>query len=468
MRLASDPHPPMTRQAGLMLGWWHRLTACLAALALLLALPGQAHAVTFALIRDAEIEHTIRQLSDPLFDAAGLDVESIDIYILRDPVLNAFVAGGQNLFINTGLLMRSESPEQLQGVIAHETGHIAGGHLSRRYEAQDQAMMKSLIGTALGLAAAAVGAPQLATALMAGGATLGQRDLLAFSRGQEQAADQAAVTFLSRLQESPEGLRDFFEVLQSQNFGLARGGDVYLQTHPLTQDRINFMNDQVKRSPYRGRQLPPAVYEAHERMRAKLDGFLSDPQDVLQRRTSDSIPDRYARAVALYRVPQLDKALAEIDGLIAVEPRNPYFHELKGQMLFDNGRVGEAIAPYREAVRERPDSALLRIGLAQALVEQGDPAMLEEAVPLLREAARLEPRNAGGWRLLGIAYGKLGRDGPAAMALTEQAIIGGNKPDAQLYARRAEQLIQPGDPEWVRLQDQLRAIEDMPEPRRRR
>jgi predicted Zn-dependent protease len=447
-----------------MLRTLRRLALGLAATALLAAAtPAQAVVV----IRDAEIEETIHRLSDPVFEAAGLDVESIDIYILRDPVLNAFVAGGQNLFINTGLLLRTETPEQLRGVIAHETGHIAGGHLSRRLEAQDQAMMKSIIGTALGLAAAVAGVPQLSTALIAGGATAGQRGLLAFSRMQEQSADQAAVTYLARIGESPQGLRDFFLILETQNLRASGGGDVYLRTHPLTQERINFMDQQVERSPYRGRPLPADLVEAQARMRAKLDGYLSDPQDVLRRRTGDDLVDRYARALALYRVPDLDRSLAEIDLLIAEEPRNPYFHELKGQVLFENGRIAAAVPPYREAVRYRPDSALLRTGLAQALVELGGPAELDEAVALLREATRLEPRNAGAWRLLGIAYGKAGQEGPAAMALAEQAILSGNKADAQLYIRRAQQLIKPSDPEWLRLQDQMRAVEDLPDPRRR-
>jgi predicted Zn-dependent protease len=449
-----------------MVGSFQRLLGRFGAIALAATLAGPAQALT--VIRDAEIEQTIHRLSDPLFEAAGLDVASVDIYLIRDPVLNAFVAGGQNLFLNTGLLLRTNSPDELRGVIAHETGHIAGGHLSRRYEAQEQAMTKSLIGAALGLAAAVAGAPQLATAFMAGGATVGQRGLLAFSRTQEQSADQAAVTFLGRLQESPAGLRDFFKILETQNLRVSGGGNVYLRTHPLTSDRINFIDQQVQRSPYRDNRLPADLVDAHERMRAKLDGYLSEPQDVLRRRTGDGLLDRYARAVALYRVPDLDASLVEIDRLIAEEPNNPYFHELKGQVLFENGRVELAVAPYRDAVRLRPDSALLRFGLAQAMLEQNDPAMAEEAVALLREAVRIEPSNASAWRLLGIAYGKLGRDGPASMALAEQSILTGNKADAQLYVGRAQRLIKPGDPDWVRLQDQLRAVEDLPDPKRRR
>lgn len=431
---------------------------------LLASLPAAAVTV----IRDAEIEATIHRIADPVFDVAGLDRESIDIYLLRDPTLNAFVSGGQNLFINTGLIQRTDNPDELRGVIAHETGHIAGGHLSRTVEARDQALAKTLLGAALGVIAAVAGAPELGTAMMLGGATIGQRGVLAFSRGQEQAADQAAVSYLDRLQESPEGLRDFFKVLESQNLRISGGGNVYARTHPLTQDRIRFMNEQVARSPYKGRFITGDLIDAHARMVAKLDGFLSNPQDVLQRRKSDSIPDRYARAVALYRIPDIDAAVATIDGLIADEPQNPYFHELKGQVLFENGKIAAAVPPYREAMRYRPDSALIRLGLARALLEQNDPAGTNEAVSLLEEATRLEPNNPGAWRFLGIAYGKAGREGLASMALVEQAILVGDKNDARLYLRRAQDAIGPGDRDWVRLQDLERTVQDMPNPTRQR
>lgn len=431
---------------------------------LLAALPATAATV----IRDAEIEETIRKLADPVFESAGLDTESIDVYLLNDPVLNAFVAGGQNLFINTGLIARTERPEELRGVIAHETGHIAGGHLARRLDEARNAHSKALLGAALGLLAALAGAPEAATAGFALGATVAQRSFLAFSRTQEQAADQAAVTYLARLQESPEGLRDFFMTLERQNLRISGGGgSVYLRTHPLTEDRRRFLDDQVERSPYRGQRLAPELVRAHARMVAKLEGFLDKPDEVLRKRTGTSVEDRYARAIAFYRVPDLGAALTEIDALITLEPANPYFHELKGQMLFENGRVAEAEQPYREALRARPDSALLRLGLARTLLEQGGTERAQEAVALLREATRLEPRTPSMWRFLGVAYGKLGMEGEASLALAEQAILIGDKENAQYHVRRAQSAIRPGDAEWVRLQDQLRAVSEMPNPRRR-
>lgn len=447
-----------------MRSWCRR--AATAALLATMALPASAATV----IRDAEIEATIRHIADPIFKAARLDPESIDIYILNEDKLNAFVAGGQNLFINTGLIMRTESPGQLAGVIAHETGHIAGGHLSRSQDAMASAGTSSIVGALLGAAAAVAGAPQLGTAIMAGGLTVAQRGFLAFSRAQEQTADQAAINYLTALRESPEGLVEFFRILDTQNLRISSEGNAYLRTHPLTRERIAFMEDAVARSPYRDAEPDPALVLEHQRAVAKLDGFLSNPAQVMARRASDSLPDRYARAVAYYRIPDLDQALRLIDGLIKERPEDPYFHELKGQMLFENGRVAEAVAPYRQAVRYRPDSALLRLGLARALLEQNDPKNIDEAAALLQEAVRIEPANAGAWRFLGIAEGKRGREGPAAVALAEQAVLLRNRKDADFYVRRAQQLVKASDPSWYRLQDLARAVEEMeePEPQRRR
>ena len=272
-----------------------RLALAVSLLALLAgALPAQAATV----IRDAEIEETIGRIAKPIFDAAGLDPDAVDVIILRDGQLNAFVAGGQNLFLNTGLLTRTENPDQLAGVIAHETGHIAGGHLSRAMAARERATVQSLLGAVLGAAAAVAGAPQVGTAIMAGGATVAQSGVLAFSRAQEQSADQAAVTYLAQSGRSPEGLVSFFEILENQNLRISSGGNAFLRTHPLTRERMAFLEDRVAGSPYKGKAPEDSVIDSHARMVAKLDAFLAEPGATLRHYAGGGVVDRYARAVA--------------------------------------------------------------------------------------------------------------------------------------------------------------------------
>lgn len=430
--------------------------------ALLALLPdGSARAASISLIRDAEIEATLEQITGPILEAAGLGRNSVRIYIVRDTQLNAFVAGGMNLFLNTGLLMRTEHAGQLAGVIAHEVGHIAGGHLSRVGGAQRRAAAEMILATVLGAAAAVAGAPSLGTAIITGGQSYAQSGLMRFSRSQEQAADQAAVSYLDRVGISAAGLAEFFRVLENQNVLAVSRTNPYLQTHPLTRDRIIFIENRVAGEGEGVGDVPAGWPLAHGRMVVKLQAFLLDPREMLQRyQGDDSLLGRYATTIALYRLPDLPAALEGIEALLAEHPDDPYFHELKGQMLFENGRIEEAIPPYRKAVELKPDAPMLRIGLAQALIESDAPGANAEAIAHLEEAVAREPTNASAWRLLGIAQGRTGLEGISNLSLAEYALLIGKQDDARLYARRAEGKIDPSDPAWLRLQDVLRAIDE--------
>jgi predicted Zn-dependent protease len=430
--------------------------------AMLALLPyGSARAAEISLIRDAEIEATLRQFAGPILDAAGLGRDSVRIYIVNDNQLNAFVAGGMNLFLNTGLIMRTDHAGQLAGVMAHEVGHISGGHLSRVGGAQRRAAAEMILATVLGAAAAVAGGTSLGAAIITGGQSYAQSGLMRFSRGQEQAADQAGVNYLEGAGISAAGLAEFFRILENQNVLAVSRTNPYLQTHPLTRDRIQFVENQVAAEGGRFAELPPGWALAHGRTVVKLQAFLLDPREVLQRyQSDDTLLGRYAKAIALYRLPDMPAALQDIDALLVEYPDDPYFHELKGQMLFENGRIEEAVAPYRKAVELRPDAALLRVGLAQALIESGAADANAEAIAHLEEAVGREPSNAGAWRLLGIAQGRDGLEGVSNLSLAEYALLIGKQDDARLYARRAEGKIDPSDPAWLRLQDVLRVIDE--------
>lgn len=421
----------------------------------LLAHPARA-AEKRSFIRDAEVENIIRAYGTPLFQAAGLDPEAVRIYIINDNTLNAFVAGGQNLFVHTGLLIRSESPNQLIGVLAHETGHIAGGHLARIGDAMGNASTEALVAMLLGVAVgAASGRGDVGTAIALGGGEAAMRNLLAFSRSQEQSADQAAMNYLEATGQSPKGMLEFFEILGDQELLVAARQDPYVRTHPLTRDRIAFVRDQVDRSRFGSAPSKPEFEEMHRRMRAKLFAFIEPPIRTNQRyKESDrSVEARYARAIAAYRRPDLDTALPLIDGLIKDMPADPYFHELKCQMLHENGRGAEALAPCREAVRLVPDSALLRLGLAQVQVESNDDSLLEEAKTHLDVTTRKEPENRTAWRLLAVAQGRTGNEGMAAYAMAEYTLLEGKLVDANYHAGKAERLLPKSGPIWLRIQD---------------
>lgn len=398
-------------------------------------------------IRDAEIENTLRTFYDPIFKAAGLDTNAVHVYIVNDPQLNSFVAGGQNVFINTGTIMRSETPNQLIGIVAHETGHIAGGHLLRFDQAMHDASIESIIATVIGagVSALAHGSNAGGAAMMAG-QEVGLRHFLQFSVAQEASADAAALKFLDRTHQSARGLLEFFQILEQDELLSGIKEDPYLRTHPLTSERIDVVREHVEQSPYSNNPDPPEWVELHKRMKAKLIAFLQSPQNALRQypETDQSIAGRYARAIAEYRLPDLDKALALINGLIADEPRNAYFEEFKGQMLFESGRVQDAVQPYQKAVQLAPESALLKVELAQVEIESEDPALVKDALTQLKSASRYEDQNPDTWRLLAVAYGRSGDMGDSALAQAEQAVANGDLSLAGHLAERAISLLPPG------------------------
>ncbi len=367
-----------------------RLLLVLLAASLALARPARAQDIS--MLRDAEIENIIRTYATPIFVAAGLDPEAVHIYIVNDPQLNSFVAGGQNLFLNSGTILRSESPNQLVGIMAHETGHMAGGHLARSEEALRHATIQNIIALVVGAAAgAASGNGGVAAAAVLGGASMAQRSYLQFSITQEASADQAALRFLDTTKQSARGLLQFFEILEQEELLSGAHEDPYLRTHPLTSQRVDYVREHVLHSPYSDVPDPPDWIEMHKRMRAKLAAFLGAPSQVLAGLKPDdnSVATRYARAIALYRMPDLDHALPIIDGLLHDYPRDPYFHELKGQMLFENGRIAEAVGPYEEAVKLEPELALLRIEVGQVQLETNTDALVTKALTNLNEAEQL-------------------------------------------------------------------------------
>ena len=434
----------------------HRACRFLALLLAAMLVCGRASAADVGYIRDAEIESTLRAFYTPILIAAGLEPSAVHIYIVNDPTLNSFVAGGQNIFINTGTIMRSETPNQLIGIVAHETGHIAGGHLIRSEEAMKNATIKAIIAMVLGMgAAAAAHNPGGAGAAMIGAEGVGLRSFLSFSVGQEVNADQAALRFLDKTHQSSRGLLEFFEILQGQEVLSGAHQSAYVRTHPLTTERIEYVRRHVEQSPYSNVTDSSAWVELHKRMKAKLIAFLYPPSQALTYfpETDTSVSARYGRAIADYRIPDLKKALGLIDGLIAQEPANPYFRELKGQMLFENGHVAEAVAPYREAVRLAPDVALLRVELGQVEIETEDKALNSDALTNLKSATQYEARNADTWHFLAIAYGRAGDLGNSYLALAEEAMANGDKQQAKGQAQRALKALPQGSQSRLRAED---------------
>jgi predicted Zn-dependent protease len=425
---------------------------------------------SISLVRDAEIENTIRAYAAPLFAAAGLSNEAITVHLVNDRVLNAFVAGGQRIFINTGLLIRADRPAQVIGVLAHEIGHISGGHLARLSDALDTASTAMILSLLFGAAAAVAGSGEGAAAAVLGGQQIAERNLLAFTRAQESAADQAGASFLEQTNQSASGLIEFLRIIGNQEVLAYERQDPYARTHPMTPERVAALEGRLARSPSRNAQDSPENIERFKRMQAKLIGYLDGlPATMRKYPVSDtSLYARYARAFAYFRGLDFQNAIKEVDGLIELWPNDPYFHELKSDILLNQGKVAESLPSMQAAQRLAPNEPLLALGLGQRLVALEDNSRLPEAIDILKRVTVREPDNGAAWQQLAVAYGRTGDIGMASLASAERFLASGNYRDALGQAERATRMMKEGTPGWLRAQDIVAAAKDGQREDRRR
>ncbi len=447
----------LTRAAGVV-----ALAAVLALHGLGAALAQASQRQRISIIRDTEIEQLLRDYAAPIFRAAGISSGAPEIILINDRSFNAFVASSRRMFLNIGVLMDAETPNEVIGVIAHETGHIAGGHLARLRQELANAQILAVVGALAGVAAVAgtstsggrIGNSGLGAAgTVTAGPEIARRSLLAYQRSEEQAADRAAVRYLDATGQSAQGmLRTFARFAESGLFA-SRALDPYQLSHPLPQERIAQLEQLAKASPNFGKTDPPALKARHAFARAKLIGFTERVDGVARRYPPHDVsgPARYARAIAAHRSGRLQDALAGIDSLLREQPGNPHFHELRGQILLESGRASAAIEPLRRASRAAPGSGLIRAMLGRALLNGG--GSLDEAIRELSVAAQRERELSDPHRDLATAYARKGNIGMAELSAAQAAFLDGDIVTAQTQATRALQKLAPGSPGALRADD---------------
>ena len=414
------------------------------------------------IVRDAEIEQLLKEYTQPLLKAAGLAQQNIQVIIINDRGFNAFVADGRRIFVNAGALTESRTPNEIIGVLAHESAHIAGGHLARIREQLAAASTQAILAMILGVGAMIAGARggnadlgQAGMAMMHGPQAAIQNSLFAYIRAQEDQADRGGVKYLTATGQSAKGMYDTFKRLADQILYQTRYMDPYMQSHPLPAERVAALEGMARSSPYWDKKDPPALQARHDLMRAKLYGF-TDPPDAVARRYGPgdtSLPARYARAISAYRFGDPRAALAQIDALIHAQPQNPYFYELKGQALMEAGKPAEAIPPLRQAVQLSSNAPLIQILLGQALIATHDRARGEEAVTLLQTALTREPESADAYSQLAMAYGQKGDLANADLASARSAFMRGDFKTARELAARAKTRFPVGSPGWLKADD---------------
>ncbi|MET4272432.1 MULTISPECIES: M48 family metalloprotease [unclassified Bradyrhizobium] len=445
------------------------LTSLVAAAAIALTPFSAAHAQAKGppVLRDTETEQLLREYTRPILRVAGLEKQNIQMVIVNEGSFNAFVADGRRIFVNYGAILQSETPNQIIGVLAHETGHLAGGHLSKLREQLANAQTQMIIAMLLGAGAMAVGSTRgsgsagnnglanAGAAALAGPQEMIRRTLLSYQRQQEENADRAGVKFLTATQQSPKGMYETFKRFTSESLFAARGADPYLQSHPMPAERVASLQEFASASPYWDKKDDPALQLRHDMVRAKISAFMERPETVYRRYplTNDSMPARYARAVSTYLHGDLRSALAQIDALIQVQPNNAYFYEVRGQALLEGGKPAEAIPALRKAVALSNNAPLIEMLLGQALVGSDNKAYTDDAVRILRAAVAREPEAVLGYMQLAMAYGRKGDYAEADLASAQAAYLRGDNKTARELATRAKTRFAVGTPGWVKADD---------------
>ena len=425
------------------------LAAALAAGFAIAASPAAAQ----SLIRDTEIEEILAKDSKPILDAAGIDAKDVEIVLIGSKELNAF-AGPRIMGFNTGLILESDDPNELQGVIAHEVGHLAAGHSARRGEMSSAGMKPFLLTMGLGVLAALAGSPEAAAGLAGSASYFGTLGALGYSREQEGRADQAGAALLDKAGLSGRGLAEFFDNFRYQEVFDEARRYAYFRSHPISSDRIESLRRKVEVQPNYDKKDSPEAMAEHAIMKAKLDGFLNPGVAITKYdEKAKDYPSRYARAIAYYQLKEPDRAIKLVDALLEEQPTNPYLWELKGQILFEFGRTEEAETPQRKSVELKPEAPLLRVNLGQTLIALDDKKKVVEGAGELKRALTQEEDNAVAWRLLAEAHDKLGEDGLARLATAEYNFYIGDKRQARVFAMRAREMLTRGTPEWRRATD---------------
>ena len=425
-------------------------------LALLMVFAAARPAAAQSILRDAETELLFRDISKPLVQAAGLDPANVRVVLLNDPEVNAFVAGGQIVYIHSALLLAADNVNEVQGVVAHELGHVAGGHIIRMHDGAKEATGITLLSLLVGVAAMAAGAPPDAgMGIMMAGQRAAMGKFLAFTRAQESSADLAGAGYLSRAGVSGKGSLSFFKKLQNQEFRLAvYAKDSYDRTHPLSSERIQSLTEVYQKDPAWNRPADPALEARFQRIKAKLQGYI-DPKRaaVLYPESDKSVPAHYARAYAYHLGAYPDKAISEADALLATAPDDPFFLELKGQILLESGRPREAVPVLRQAVKLAPDQPLIAALLGHAMISTEDKSLFAEAKQVLKNAVNRDNENPFAWYQLGIIYDREGDQARAALASAERNNLEGKPKLALASARTAMRGIPQGTADYLRAQD---------------
>ncbi len=409
------------------------------------------------LVRDAEIEALITDYTKPIFRAAGLGKRSVEVFLLNRNEFNAFVTGSR-MFINTGTILQSETPNEVIGVFAHETGHIVGDHLTRLRDRLEKAKVLSILGALAGAGAIAAGSTEGGAAIALGAGSAQRNSLLAYQRGEEIAADRTAVTLLDKTKQSSRGMLTTFKRLGQNPLFSSGRVDPYSLSHPLPRERIQLLNTVARKSPFFNKLDNPALQVRHDFARAKIAAYSGGAGLVRSvfRKKLNGPAANYGLAISHFLQGSPQQGIRIMQKLVKQNPKNPYVHEMMGEIYLRSGKAGLAVKSFRNAISlDKRNTGILRIQLGHALLETGKRENLDPAIRTLKEGIGRDKYSSAGFGYLARAYAARGDQVLALAASAEERYLQGNIKAAKQFATRAMPGIKKGSPQWLRLQDIL-------------
>ncbi|MFQ6729709.1 MAG: M48 family metalloprotease [Alphaproteobacteria bacterium] len=406
-----------------------------------------AHAVS--MINDTETEKLLADLIQPLANAAKIPDGRLKIHIVDDDDFNAFVSGGEDVYIYTGLLKQIKTPNALQAVVAHEMGHMLGGHTAQMADRLSAEMKRTMLIQALGVGLMVAGGnPSLGAGVLAGSSGIAQQSMLAFTRDEERIADNMGVNLMIDAGQNPNGFVTVFEQMRDLTGELESKINPNRINHPLTNERLNNVKSQIKQSDIKNTHT--AQPDEYEMVRAKLIGYLDNSKSVLAKYpyTDKSSPALYARAIANMRNGNLDGAKMGVQTLISRMPDNPYMYELMGDIEYQFGHYDDSVRAYEQALKLTKNAPQIQTALALVLTERKKPNDDTRAIELCKASLLSEPTAFTYW-VLARAYGD-NDNGRSAWAMAEYYHMNKKEDEAKKYAKIAQKHLKKTDPEYIK------------------
>ena len=398
------------------------------------------------IIRDAEIEYFLYKVILTVSDGYFRNTQPFQPVLISNNEYNAFVTGSNKIFINTGLINKSKSINEIQGVLAHEIGHLILNHSSSRSINTSNLSKYSKFATIAGIALSAGGKLDSNSAL---GLILGTQDIaiksaFQFSRIQEQQADKYALDTFRKKKISLTGLENLLLRLSQREVSTNNSVVGYYRSHPFSKQRLEQLK-KYKSSNYISNKNNEDIYINNfnislDYIKNKIRAYGSDPFEILNKKDNNNniFFANYSRIIAYKKTGEYEPAIDTLKVLQNKYPDYPFYYELAGDIYFSKGSYNKSIREYKKALNNLNEKYiyaddLIKFSLVKSYLQTNKAQDLKESIQILEQMLHNSPKWKLLWRLLAKSSGKLGQKGITYIALAEESLLKKNFIKAKKY-----------------------------------